>query len=114
MYTTHTADQLAVVRTAAAERQRRADEYRTMRSREVDGRTDPSVALVSLLVGALFGVVAFSSLAPATATVLDGDHTTAEDTYTGSATRLLPGRPDGFWTPDGRLSELVPAAGRVR
>jgi hypothetical protein len=116
MQTLHPNDQLFAARTAASERQRRADEFRTNRALHPErNRTNLRAAALSITVSAAVAFVGFSALWPAAATVAPPAVNTGSDTYTDLHPSLTPGLADGWFDPSSTTpgANLVPVD-RVR
>lgn len=100
MSPTSTHDQLAFARAAAAERQRRADEFRTRRDVRPARRRVPMPALAATIATAAlgFGLGALTTTEPAVADVVDPPRGAVEyDTYTEMGTKQVPGLVDGWY-----------------
>ncbi len=100
MSPTSTHDQLAFARAAAAERQRRADEFRTRRELRPASRRVPLPALAATLATAAlgFGLGALTPTEPAVADVVEPPREVVEyDTYTEMGTKQIPGLVDGWY-----------------
>lgn len=117
--TIHTLDQLADARNVAAERQRRAEELRAVRSgrRDRPGRPHWAPTTVRRVVtaggAAVLVAVAVLGSTPSSPAEATTDAVVEQDTYTGTDQRLQPGLPDRHWAPDTSVTPSH-AVGRVR